>query len=141
MNTLKDKKVIIVILVFLLLTLVFIAPVSAHPGRTASDGCHYCRTNCDRWGVPWNARHCHGGYSTPYTTPYSTPYSTPYITPPDSTTTPLTPGKVHGTQTQNDDSSFWTGLITLGILGGGLYWVIKKIKNAFNKDHEDDKEV
>jgi micrococcal nuclease len=33
----------------------------AHPGRTAADGCHYCRTNCDKWGVPWNERHCHGG--------------------------------------------------------------------------------
>ncbi|WP_148265990.1 hypothetical protein [Oceanimonas sp. GK1] len=32
----------------------------AHPGRTASDGCHYCRTNCSSWGVPANARHCHG---------------------------------------------------------------------------------
>ncbi|OGL81173.1 hypothetical protein A3B21_02695 [Candidatus Uhrbacteria bacterium RIFCSPLOWO2_01_FULL_47_24] len=38
---------------------------SAHPGRTASDGCHYCRTNCDSWGVAWNARHCHGGTSAP----------------------------------------------------------------------------
>lgn len=35
----------------------------AHPGRTASDGCHYCRTRCDYWGVPWNERHCHGGGS------------------------------------------------------------------------------
>ena len=32
-----------------------------HPGRTAADGCHYCRTNCDHWGVPWDERHCHGG--------------------------------------------------------------------------------
>ena len=32
----------------------------AHPGRTAADGCHYCRTNCSSWGVPWNERHCHG---------------------------------------------------------------------------------
>ena len=31
----------------------------ANPGRTASDGCHYCRTNCSEWGVPWNVRHCH----------------------------------------------------------------------------------
>jgi hypothetical protein len=31
----------------------------AHPGRTASDGCHYCRTNCSSWGVPNNQRHCH----------------------------------------------------------------------------------
>jgi hypothetical protein len=34
--------------------------VSAHPGRTASDGCHYCRTNCEKWGVPEGERHCHG---------------------------------------------------------------------------------
>lgn len=31
----------------------------AHPGRTASDGCHYCRTNCASWGVPAGQRHCH----------------------------------------------------------------------------------
>ncbi|EOX4413280.1 hypothetical protein ACMHY1_001592 [Vibrio alginolyticus] len=31
----------------------------SHPGRTASDGCHYCRTNCEKWGVPKNQRHCH----------------------------------------------------------------------------------
>lgn len=36
-------------------------PVAAHPGGTAADGCHYCRTNCDRWGVAWGERHCHGG--------------------------------------------------------------------------------
>ena len=37
----------------------------AHPGRTASDGCHYCRTNCTSWGVPENERHCHGGSLKP----------------------------------------------------------------------------
>lgn len=40
----------------------------AHPGRTASDGCHYCRTNCDYWGVPWNQRHCDGAYTPPAAT-------------------------------------------------------------------------
>ena len=44
-----------------------IIDVYAHPGRTASDGCHYCRTNCDYWGVPWNTRHCHNGYVPPQT--------------------------------------------------------------------------
>lgn len=39
----------------------YAVPSYAHPGRTAGDGCHYCRTNCDKWGVPWNERHCHGG--------------------------------------------------------------------------------
>lgn len=37
----------------------------AHPGNTASDGCHYCRTNCSKWGVPYDERHCHGGGSVP----------------------------------------------------------------------------
>ena len=42
--------------------MIFLVPkfAFAHPGRTASDGCHYCRTNCSSWGVPWGERHCHG---------------------------------------------------------------------------------
>ena len=47
-----------------ILTLVaslFSLTANAHPGRTASDGCHYCRTNCAAWGVPHGQRHCHGG--------------------------------------------------------------------------------
>lgn len=55
---------------FILLTtclvyIIFPIRINAHPGRTASDGCHYCRTNCGSWGVAWNARHCHGGYTAP----------------------------------------------------------------------------
>jgi len=50
------KRLILVLAILLLLP----SFVSAHPGRTASDGCHYCRTNCDKWGVPWGERHCHG---------------------------------------------------------------------------------
>lgn len=49
------KFVVLVVLTFLAFS------VSAHPERTASDGCHYCRTNCDKWKVPWNKRHCHNG--------------------------------------------------------------------------------
>ncbi len=57
------KKLIISLSILFLLS--FSASTSfAHPGRTASDGCHYCRTNCDSWGVPWNERHCHGGVPT-----------------------------------------------------------------------------
>ena len=34
-------------------------PLIAHPGRTASDGCHYCRTNCSRSDALEGVRHCH----------------------------------------------------------------------------------
>jgi micrococcal nuclease len=49
------QKFLLLLLPFLLFQI-----VSAHPGRTASDGCHYCRSNCDSWGVAWNERHCDG---------------------------------------------------------------------------------
>jgi len=52
--------------------------IFAHPGNTAADGCHYCRTNCDKWGVPWNVRHCHGGgYVAPTSTPKPPATNTP----------------------------------------------------------------
>ncbi len=35
------------------------SPAFAHPGRTAADGCHYCRTNCAQWGEVAGERHCH----------------------------------------------------------------------------------
>lgn len=55
------KKAILLTIILLLFPLIFSNSVIAHPGRTAADGCHYCRTNCDSWGVPWNERHCHEG--------------------------------------------------------------------------------
>ena len=33
--------------------------VWAHPGGLAADGCHYCRTNCPKWGEVEGERHCH----------------------------------------------------------------------------------
>ena len=47
--------------VAVLLLIATAATVAAHPGRTAADGCHYCRTNCAKWNVAANKRHCHGG--------------------------------------------------------------------------------
>jgi hypothetical protein len=52
---------------------------SAHPGSTASDGCHYCRTNCDRWGEAYGERHCH---NTPAPTPtYTAPKAAASVAP------------------------------------------------------------
>lgn len=57
--------------VILLVVLLALAGVSsdtaeAHPGNTASDGAHYCWTNCDYWGETYGERHYHGGgYTEP----------------------------------------------------------------------------
>ena len=67
------KKLIAGLLISFLFFIAF-EPVSAHPGNTAADGCHYCRTNCAKWGEVAGARHCHGN-STP--TPTSTPKPVP----------------------------------------------------------------
>lgn len=56
----------------------------AHPGGTASDGCHYCRTNCDSWGEAWNERHCHGGTSSGSTSGGSSGSTTPPPPPADT---------------------------------------------------------
>lgn len=64
------KKLLLIVPV-----LFFFVPsiVSAHPGRTASDGCHYCRTNCAKWGEVEGARHCHNGGTVTTTIKPSTP--------------------------------------------------------------------
>lgn len=62
----------------------------AHPGNTASDGCHYCRTNCDKWGEVYGERHCHGG----------------------STSTAS-----NGTTEGKSDNSFWLWAGGVGIVG------------------------
>ncbi len=74
------------LVMLMLLSIVLERPVFAHPGKTAVDGCHYCRTNCDKWGVPWNERHCHGGGTAAaaqviYTAPTNTTYPHPTWTP------------------------------------------------------------
>lgn len=78
-----------VILTFLIVLIGFTSPVQAHPGKTAADGCHYCRTNCAKWGEVENARHCHGGGSAP--APVVQPVmkvSTPKPTPRPATSIP-----------------------------------------------------
>ena len=52
-------KIINMKMILFTLLVVFAADGFSHPGRTAKDGCHYCRTNCAKWGVPKNQRHCH----------------------------------------------------------------------------------
>lgn len=38
--------------------------MNAHPGRMDSNGCHVCRTNCEKWGLQNGEYHCHNGGSS-----------------------------------------------------------------------------
>jgi endonuclease G len=57
------------LLIALIVSVAYVNAPFAHPGRTAADGCHYCRTNCAQWGVPYGERHCHGGKPRSSATP------------------------------------------------------------------------
>ncbi len=88
-------------LIFTVIILILVSTFSpiqtnAHPGRTASDRCHYCRTNCSSWGVQWDARHCHNGSSS-YT-------------------------KSATNHDSNDFGSFWVWIIILGWIGSFFFF-------------------
>ncbi len=59
------KKRIAIILTTLLIAC---NGVFAHPGRTDSNGCHTCRTNCSKYGLKTGEYHCHDGSSSEKTT-------------------------------------------------------------------------
>ena len=41
-----------------------VSVVFAHPGRTDSNGCHTCKTNCEKYGLEYGEYHCHDGSSS-----------------------------------------------------------------------------
>ncbi|MFC1727621.1 hypothetical protein ACFL0Y_03810 [Patescibacteria group bacterium] len=102
----QGRKILTFLIATISVAFLMVTPAFAHPGRTASDDCHYCKTNCSKWGVPWDTRHCHGGvpiepepeYIAPvveptlapqYIAPTATPTPRPTATPtPKSTATP-----------------------------------------------------
>ncbi len=49
--------------VLTVMVLLFVAAgtASAHPGRTDSNGGHYCRTNCEKWGLEYGEYHYPNG--------------------------------------------------------------------------------
>lgn len=115
----------------ILLLCVMFTPTFAHPGNTASDGCHYCRTNCDKWGVAWNQRHCHNTYVAPKYTPpvYTPPAPTKTYTPPatsdwEGATEPEV--KAATTNFNSDESSLWSSVLVIGGIGGLAYLLGKK---------------
>lgn len=48
----------------IVLGIALILLLGLHPGGKDVDGCHYCQTNCAKWGVSPGERHCHNDGST-----------------------------------------------------------------------------
>ncbi len=55
------KKRISKVASIIVVLLMAITPISAHPGRTDANGGHYCRTNCAKWGLRDGEYHYHNG--------------------------------------------------------------------------------
>lgn len=53
----KKYAIVLILVSFLFSMIPF--EVFAHPGRTNSKGCHFCRTNCRKWRVKQGKQHCH----------------------------------------------------------------------------------
>lgn len=54
------KKIGVILTIIIFSTSV----VFAHPGRTDSNGCHTCKTNCEKYGLKYGEYHCHDGSSS-----------------------------------------------------------------------------
>lgn len=53
------KRILTGVIVVMLIALPM--SVYAHPGGLDSNKCHYCRTNCSKWGLDNGEYHCHSG--------------------------------------------------------------------------------
>ena len=77
----------------LLLVLPTSTSIQAHPGRTDSNGCHTCRTNCEKWGLAYGEYHCHNGGGTSSSGGTSAPSTSGSSTPSPSTPQPVQEAK------------------------------------------------
>ena len=55
------RKISLFLVIVMVIALGFPGQALAHPGNTASDGCHYCETNCAKYGYTEGTRHGHHG--------------------------------------------------------------------------------
>ena len=55
----KNVTIVAAIYALLILCIGQFSVAYAHPGGLEADGCHYCRTNCDKWDVKSDHKHCH----------------------------------------------------------------------------------
>lgn len=98
----------------------------SHPGNTASDGCHYCWTNCDSWGEVYGQRHCHGYTPDPepnydYYEPDPPEPNYDYSSNDDGAYTESFSSSDNAQDTSEDESSVWGWLVVILAYG---WWAI-----------------
>jgi protein-disulfide isomerase len=67
------KNILFIALMSLGFGLILPSTASAHPGATDYKGGHYCKTNCEEWGLFENEYHLHNANGTPIFTYDSNP--------------------------------------------------------------------
>lgn len=88
--------------------------VNAHPGNTDADGCHTCRTNCEKWGLEYGEYHCHNSKSS-YS---SNSYSSSNYSPNNYSSTNQTSVSKNDSSNDNIDSIFILGLVAVAFYTG-----------------------
>ena len=86
-HTMRFKNIILIVLAISIV----VSTSYAHSGRTASDGCHFCRTNCENYGYTYDTRHGHQGQICSTSKGSTDPSYSSYIPPPTPTPTVTTP--------------------------------------------------
>jgi len=126
------------ILGFLFILTFTVSNIDAHPGNTASDGCHFCRTNCGKWGYTYDTRHGHQGQTCDPSKGAIDPlYSgvkvitTPVPTTPAPTITP-TPTLTHVTTTSTSTISLTVSPTSTS----QLQQDVNELKERLNKTEE-----
>lgn len=96
------------ILIFIFTLFLIIASsslVQAHPGRTDDNGCHYCWTNCEYYGLSYGEYHCHDGNSSGSSSGTSSgTYNSPNISE-ETTETPTSTNTSNKTNSSSNSSS------------------------------------
>ncbi len=118
----KIKRILIFIIIIAGLFLIHNYSL-AHPGNTASDGCHYCRTNCSSWGVAWDQRHCHRAKALPQPEP---PVKS-HLGDPEGYTEPAPEYKIPEVKKEPPTSKYnspYTAEAPKESNGGSIWWLV-----------------
>ena len=142
--TMRFKNIILIVLAISIV----VSTSYAHSGRTASDGCHFCRTNCENYGYTYDTRHGHQGQICSTSKGPTDPSYSSYIPPPTPTPTVTTPTPTPTVTTPTPTPTVTTPTPALTVTtptpipdfdNASLTQEIASIKERLNKTEEAEK--